>query len=401
MSNYANIAGHCTPCLPMTNQLRRRDRHLRLACLVMIVAIGLYAAYARLFEPRLFQSTPHWTIEWSVAYLGFVAAHLIASRSNIERNRKRLVASLAAQCVLSLLLVWLFPSFIVTCLVVVVAWQIAWVAPLKIVLAIAAAQAIALAVMKCATPASSGTFPFLILAVTMGFQAFAISAAQLARREAQARDELAKANMELRAAQALMTENARMEERLRISRDLHDVLGHRLTTLAIYLDVAARITEGQAHDHVKCARDVADALLAEVRSLVNQIRIDPVDLRATLRALADGAVGIAVELNMPDEFWALDPVRADAIVRCVQEVITNTLRHAQASHLTITLQQDMDGSIALSTNDNGRGGPIVEGGGLAGMRGRFGSLGGDLTVFSLPQQGFSLHGSIPAAGEFG
>ena len=401
MSNYGSIARHRTLFLRMTNQLRRRDRHLRLACLVMIVAIGLYAAYAGLFEPRLFQGTPHWAIEWSVAYLCFVAAHLIASRSDIVRSRKSLVASLAAQCALSLLLVWLFPSFIVTCLVVVVAWQVAWVAPLRIVLAVAAGQAIALAVMKCATPASSSTFPFLILAVTVGFQAFAISAAQLARSEAQARDELARANMELRAAQALLTENARMEERLRISRDLHDVLGHSLTTLAIYLDVAARVTKGEALDHVKCARDVADALLAEVRSLVNQVRVDPVDLRATLRALADGAVGIEVALNMPDEFWALDPARADAIVRCVQEVITNTLRHAQASRLTITLEQDMDGSIALSTHDDGRGGLIVEGGGLAGMRVRFGSLGGELTVVSRPEQGFSLHGSIPAAGEFG
>ena len=374
---------------------------MRLACLVMVVSIGLYAAYAGLFEPRLFQATPHWAAEWTVAYACFVAAHLLASRSDAERHRARLVAALAAQCVLSLLLVWLFPSFIVTCLVVVVAWQIAWVAPLRIVLAIAGGQAIALAIMKCATPASSGTFPFLILAVTIGFQAFAINAARLARSEAGARDELAKANMELRAAQALMTENARMEERLRISRDLHDVLGHSLTTLAIYLDVAARLTQGQALEHVKCARDVADTLLAEVRSLVNRIRVDPADLRTMLRALAEGAVGLDVELNMPDEFWALDPVRADAIVRCVQEVVTNTLRHAQASRLTITLAQGADGSISLATQDDGRGGTIVEGGGLAGMRGRFGSLGGQLQVSSLPERGFSLQGSIPPAGAFG
>jgi signal transduction histidine kinase len=385
----------------MSNHLGRRDRHLRLACLVMIVAIGLYAAYAGLFEPRLFQGTQHWAIEWSVAYLCFLTAHLIASRSDVERRRARLVAALAAQCVLSLLLVWLFPSFIVTCLVVVVAWQIAWVAPLRSVLAVAGAQAIALAVMKCATPASSSAFPFLILAVTIGFQAFAINAARLARSEAGARDELAKANMALHAAQALMTENARMEERLRISRDLHDVLGHGLTTLAIHLDVAARLADGQALDHVKCARGVADALLAEVRSLVNRIRIDPVDLRTTLRALAEGALGIEVELNMPDEFWAIDPARADAIVRCIQEVITNTLRHARASRLTITLAQDIDGAISLATQDDGRGGPIVEGGGLAGMRGRFDSLGGELKVSSIPEQGFALQGSIPPAGAFG
>jgi signal transduction histidine kinase len=385
----------------MTTAFRQKNRHPQLASLLLIVAIGLYAAYARLFEPRLFQATPDWAVEWPSAYLCFFAAHMVASRSDLEHHRKRLVAALAAQCVLSLLLVWLYPSFMVTCLVVVVAWQIAWVAPLRVVLAVATVQAIALAAMKCATPASSSTFPFLILAVTVGFQAFAISAAQLARREAQARNELAKANMELRAAQALMAENARMEERLRMSRDLHDVVGHSLTTLAIYLDVAERVTDGEAHEHVKCARGVADALLTEVRALVNQARIDPADLRATLRALAEGAVGIEVTLHMPDEFWALDPARADTIVRCAQEVITNTLRHAGASRLTITLAQDIDGSITLSTQDNGRGGPIVEGGGLSGMRGRFGSLGGELHVASAPGCGFSLRGSIPAAGALG
>jgi len=82
-------------------------------------------------------------------------------------------------------------------------------------------------------------------------------------------------------------------------------------------------------------------------------------------------------------------------------VITNTLRHARASRLTITLAQDIDGAISLATQDDGRGGPIVEGGGLAGMRGRFDSLGGELKVSSIPEQGFALQGSIPPAGAFG
>ena len=371
------------PKLAMTDQMRRRDRHLRLACLLMILAIGLYAAYAGLFEPRLFQDSPHWAAEWTAGYMGFLGAYLVAIRSDMERSRGTLIASLAVQSALALFLVWLYPSFIVTCLVVVVAWQIAWIASLRTALAAAALQAVVLAVMKC-TSESSSSFPFLILVVAIGFQVFAISAAQLARSEARAHDELARLNMELRAAQALMAENARMTERLRISRDLHDILGHSLTTLTIHLDVASRLASGQAAEHVQCARDVAGALLAEVRSLVNQVRIDPVDLRATLLALSEGAVGLEVELNMPGEIWALDPARAHAIVHCVREVITNTLRHAQARKLVVTLEQGMDGSICVTTRDDGRGGRFVEGSGLAGMRERFGSLGGDLTIASLP-----------------
>ncbi len=80
-----------------------------------------------------------------------------------------------------------------------------------------------------------------------------------------------------------------MSERLNISRDLHDILGHSLTTLTIHLDVAARLASGQAAEHVQCAREVAGALLAEVRAIVNRVRVDPVDLRATLLALWKGA----------------------------------------------------------------------------------------------------------------
>jgi signal transduction histidine kinase len=381
----------------MADQLLRRDNYLRLACLLMVVAIGLYAAYAGLFEPKLFQNSPHWAANWTAGYVCFVAAFLLATRGDLTHNRRMLVASLGVQSAMALLLVWLYPSFIVTCLLVVVAWQIAWTASLRVALAAAALQAVALAVMKCTT-ASSTSFPFLILIVAIGFQVFAISAAHLARSEARAHDELARLNRELRAAQASMTENARMTERLRIARDLHDILGHSLTTLTIHLDVASRLAHGQMAEHVHCARDVAGALLAEVRNVVNRVRVDPADLRATLLALAEGAVGLDVELNMPEELWALDPARADTIVRCVQEVITNTLRHAQATRLVIKLEQAENGSVCVATCDDGRGGRFVEGSGLAGMRERFRNLGGDLTVASLPGQGFSIRGAIPATG---
>ncbi|MDB6014878.1 MAG: hypothetical protein JWL65_7128 [Gammaproteobacteria bacterium] len=381
----------------MADQLHWRDKHLWLAFLLMVVAIGLYAAYAGLFEPKLFQDSPHWAAEWTAGYILFVVAYLLATQSNTTHHRRILIASLGMQSATALFLVWLYPSFIVTCLLVVVAWQIAWTASLRTTLVAAGLQAVVLAVMKCTTE-SSNSFPFLILIVAIGFQGFAISAARLARSEARAHDELARVNRELRAAQALMTENARMSERLSISRDLHDILGHSLTTLTIHLDVAGRLASGQAAEHVQCAREVAGALLAGVRTIVNRVRVDPVDLRATLLALTEGAVGLEVELSLSEDLWDLDPARADAIVRCVQEAITNTLRHAQAKRLVIELEQAVDGSICIAIRDDGRGGRFVEGGGLAGMRERFRGLGGELSIGSGAGEGFSIRGAIPAAG---
>jgi signal transduction histidine kinase len=380
----------------VAGQLSRRDKLLRYACLLLMAAIGMRTLYAGLFEAKQFGIGPHWALEWSAGYLCFLVSYLISCRNDVARRQAMLIGLLATQAAAALFLVWLYPSFTVTCLMVVVAWQLGWTAPLRVALAIALLLAIALALMKCAGEAEG--LSFLILAIACGFQMFAISAAHLARSEALAHDELSRVNAELRAAQALMTENARMTERLRIARDLHDVLGHSLTTLKIHLDVASRLAQGQAAEHVQCARDVSGALLTQVRAVVNRVRVAPVDLRASLLALTEGAVGLKVRLLLPENLSALDPARADAVVRCVQEVLTNTLRHAQAQELVIGLEEAPDGSIAISTRDDGRGGRFVEGGGLTGMRERFELLGGNLSIMSPPGGGFCVRGVMPAAG---
>jgi signal transduction histidine kinase len=298
------------------------------------------------------------------------------------------------QAVAALFLVWLHPSFITTCLVVVVAWQLGWSAPLAPALGVAVAQSIVLAAMKCAGQTPGLTI--LILIIACAFQAFAISAASLARSESRAREELSRVIAELRSTQALITESARMSERLRISRDLHDILGHTLTTLTIQLDVASRLVSGQAGEHVRIAREVAGNLLTEVRSVVSRIRVEPVDLRAALQALAESAADLEIQLVLPENLPAMDAARADTIIRCVQESVTNTLRHAHAHALVIELTCALNGSVIIRTRDDGKGGPIVEGTGLAGMRERFEMLGGSLSVADAPGKGLEICGALPA-----
>jgi len=292
--------------------------------------------------------------------------------------------------------VWLYPNFLVTALLVVVAWQIAWSTTLRNAIAAVVAQSAALAAMKCVDQADG--MSLLVLMSTCGFELFAVSAAHLARSEATARHSLAKANAELRATHAMLGQNARMTERLRISRDLHDVLGHNLTSLAVHLDVASRTAQGAGVEHVRCARAIAGTLLAEVRGVVSQIRVQPVDLRATLLSLTEGLPDLRVDLVLPDDLTALDPARADAILRCVQELITNTLRHAQAQALSIEIRQSTDGALSIAASDDGRGGEVIEGHGLAGMRERFEALGGSLAVACGPGRGFSVQAQIPGLG---
>jgi signal transduction histidine kinase len=367
---------------------------VRVGCILMIAAAGMRAAFTALFELDKFGLPQHWPLQWSVGYVAFIVAYALASRTRIDDREHAGLLILQSLC--ALFLVWLYPNFLVTALLVVVAWQIAWSTTLRKAIAAALALAAALAAMKCVDQADG--MSLLILTSTCGFMLFAVSAAHLARSEASARQSLAKANAELRATHALLADNARMAERLRISRDLHDVLGHNLTSLTVHLDVADRLAQGASVEHVRCARAIAGTLLDEVRGVVSQIRVQPVDLRATLLSLTAGLPGLRVELSIPDELTALDPARADAILRCVQELITNTLRHAQAQALAIEIRQSVDGALSIAARDDGRGGEVIEGHGLAGMRERFEALGGSLSIACAPGRGFSVQGQIPGLG---
>ena len=368
---------------------------VRVGCILMIAAAGMRAAFTAWFELDKFGLAEHWPIQWSVGYVAFVVAYALALRTRSDTREH--AALLILQSLTALYLVWLYPNFLVTALLVVVAWQIAWstTTPRKAIAAVLGLAA-ALAAMKCVDQVDG--MSLLVLTSTCGFMLFAVSAAHLARSEASARESLAKVNAELRATHALLADNARMAERLRISRDLHDVLGHNLTSLTVHLDVADRLAQGASVQHVRCARAIAGTLLDEVRGVVSQIRVQPVDLRATLRSLTEGLPGLRVDLTIPDELTALDPARADAILRCVQELITNTLRHAQARELSIEIRQSIDGALSIAARDDGRGGEVIEGHGLAGMRERFEALGGSLSVAGAPGRGFSVQGQIPALG---
>lgn len=379
-----------------SDQERRRRTLVRLGCLLMVAAAGAWAAYAVAFEPEKAAGDRAWTVSWFAAYAAFVGAYLVAELDGAAGPTRRRGLMLAVQALLALYMVWLYPSFLVTSLVVVVAWQIASAASLRTALAATAAVTAAMVAMKCVDQTDG--MSLVVLLSSCGFQLFAVSAAHLARSEAAAREDLARTNAELLATQTLLTESARMSERLQISRDLHDVLGHNLTSLAIHLDVAARMSEGQAAQHVGCARDVAGALLDQVRDVVGRVRVQPVHLRNTLVTLTEGVAGLKVRLDLPDDLSAMDPARADAILRCVQELITNALRHADATSLAIELRQGLDGAVTVSAQDDGRGGPIVEGLGLAGMRERFEALGGSLTFAAEPGRGFRLRGAMPAWG---
>lgn len=374
-------------------QSAERSALVRIGCVLMIAAAGMRAAFASLFELEKLGLSESWPLLWFGGYVAFLLAYVLGSRSQARGHWRTIL--LVVQSLSVLYLVWLYPNFLVTALLVVVAWHITWATTLRYAIAAVVAQSVVLAAIKCTDQAAG--MSLLVLVSTCGFELFAVSAAHLARSEAIARERLIRVNAELRATHALLAESTRMAERLKISRDLHDVIGHSLTSLTVHLDVAGKLAQGECVEHVRCARQLAGALLGEVRDVVSQIRVQPVDLRATLQSLTQGLATLRVNLILPDELCALDAVRADAILRCVQELITNTLRHARARELIVEIMQSESGGVVIQARDDGQGAQNLEGQGLAGMRERFESLGGKLSINSAPGRGFSVQAYIPAA----
>jgi signal transduction histidine kinase len=310
------------------------------------------------------------------------------------RRGRAIAALLAVQTAAGLTMVLASGSGLAAATLVIVAAEAANVLPVRAAGLWVAAQSLLLGVVAARYDGLVGAFT--MAGAFAGFQAFAVATVALAQRERDARVSLAGANAELLATRSLLAESSRVAERLRIARDLHDTLGHHLTALSLQLDVASRLTAGKAAEHVQQAHALTRLLLGDVRDVVSRMRdTSRIDLAEALRALA-GAVGpLAVHLDLPDRFDVDDTRLAEALLRAVQEVITNAARHAQARHLWIRIEREPDG-VHLHARDDGRGSARVEWGhGLRGMRERFEEQAGRLDVRAEPGRGFEVHGFLP------
>ncbi|MDR6093667.1 sensor histidine kinase [Stenotrophomonas sp. SORGH_AS_0321] len=229
-----------------------------------------------------------------------------------------------------------------------------------------------------------------------GFSMFIFVTSLVARQQTDAREEQRQLNTELRATRVLLAESARVNERTRISRELHDLLGHHLTALSLNLEVAGHITEGRAQEHVHQAHTLAKLLLTDVREAVSQLRDSgAIDLAAALRPLTQRVPSLDIHLDVPSPLNVEDPERAHVLLRCTQEIITNAVRHAGARNLWITVRREA-GGVSLEARDDGDGADgIMVGNGLRGMRERLQQCGGELQIETHRGQGFRLRASVP------
>lgn len=237
---------------------------------------------------------------------------------------------------------------------------------------------------------------FLQSLLYAGFSTFVFVTGYVARQQAAAREEQRRLIAELRAARALLAENSRVSERLRISRELHDLLGHHLTALSLNLEVAGHLCEGKVQEHVKQSHALAKLLLSDVREAVSEMREDSaIDILAALAPLVQPMPNLDIRLDANASLTLEDSSVAQVVLRCVQELITNTIKHARASKLELSLQK-LDNLLILKSKDDGAGVLLTRlGNGLQGMKERVMACNGQILIQSAPGQGFSVSINLP------
>ncbi|GAB5379203.1 MAG: sensor histidine kinase [Aliiglaciecola sp.] len=229
------------------------------------------------------------------------------------------------------------------------------------------------------------------------FNMFALVMVNATIREKRAREAANEINRELLATQALLGEAAKQAERVRISRNIHDLLGHHLTALTIKLQVAARITDGEAQKNIQQCHDLSKLLLSDVREAVSEIREkSAIEWQFALRQLIENVPNLTIDLDIKRSIQISDMHTADAILKCVQECLTNTLKHSDAKHFSISIDQ-IDNNLLVEMSDDGhhkKSKTLTEGNGLKGMRERIKELGGNF-IANLSPNGFKTVIELP------
>ncbi|SFS19769.1 Signal transduction histidine kinase [Dyella sp. OK004] len=337
---------------------------------------------------------------WTLFYLLFGVLYLLlTSNLGSRRNLGARLVGLALITASALAVGWYSHSGLSAILMVVSSVVLPWLVPFWLGVIWIVLQNLGLAVIFSTFPELHYSLLLALLqaSIYMGFSAVGFVASMIASQQAEEREVQRRLNSELRATRALLAESTRIAERMRIARDLHDLIGHHLTALSLNLEVASHLSNPAAADHVRKAQATAKHLLSDVREVVSELRQDDaIDLTQALRSLIEGVPGLNVQVATPPRFSVEDPRRAQVLLRCAQEIITNTARHAGARNLWLTFAYDEVGVLQLHARDDGRGADQFKpGNGLSGMRERLAEFGGTVNVDTASGQGFALNVSLP------
>jgi signal transduction histidine kinase len=273
-------------------------------------------------------------------------------------------------------------------------------AAFELLLVITAAEQDAMRFLSEGAMVLTRTALFLLI----GYIVSILVTAQRRQREA-----LAQANRQLVLYAATLEQLAISRERNRLARELHDTLAHTLSGLVVQLDAIATLwtpTPPKASAMLEQALTQTRAGLDETRRALRDLRATRLEDLGLGQALSEMAKNVAVrdglslDLDIAEEIADLPAEVEQAYYRVAQEALENAARHAEASHISVSLRQ-RDGELVLTIADDGRGfgegAQLADQFGLRGMRERAELIGGQMEVESQPGRGtrISLRSAIP------
>nr|WSX77009.1 sensor histidine kinase [Streptomyces sp. NBC_00899] len=214
--------------------------------------------------------------------------------------------------------------------------------------------------------------------------------------------QLVRTMRELREARRTVAQLAATEERLRLARDLHDLLGHSLSLITLKSELAGRMLPARPED---AARQVADIeqvsrqALVDVRKAVSGYRRPTLAGEAAAARGALASAGVAVRVHVPDLLPGLDRDAEGALAWALREAATNVVRHSGAALCVCAVTLDpAAGQAVLTVSDDGRGpagAAPARGNGLTGLAERLALAGGTLTTDRAGDGGFTLRATVP------
>lgn len=284
------------------------SKALRAAALFIWVFLSL-----PVFDPSTRQGEPLLSVQWTIwlaLFFVFAPAFWVSSSTRIQSLWLR-VAALAVQtgCVLGMTAI--FQNYLVGFLLVIVSWQVALLLPLPFAILWAVAESALWIFFQ--EPHYHLGWRWSATGALLGFQAFAIVTASIAKSEAASREEQVRINAELVSTRELLRETSKATERIRIARELHDVIGHNLTALCLHLEAALHHPQEQAPGIIQKALASAKVLLQEVRIVVTGLyEDDQIDLAKALEALQSNVPRISLHIHVPDDLAVVDPAKAHA-----------------------------------------------------------------------------------------
>jgi len=330
-------------------------------------------------------------------YLGFLVylgSFIIATREKKWLSQNKIYLVIALQLISAFFIMWNYPIEFLPILTII------WVSILPYYVSLRVSFGAMTIVVVCWFSIYGYLWGEGVSAVFSGilygtFHVFSILMTHHAREAEKATEKANLLNEELKSTQQLLTEASKQNERTRIARDLHDLLGHHLTALIINLQVAELLSAGEAKDKIEQCHSLAKLLMSDVREAVSSLReTNDLDFENLVHLLVNDLPNLTVHSQIELRITRDNIELAKTLLSCIQEATTNCLKHADANEFWISLTQQ-DQLIRLELYDNGQiDKDFNEGNGLTGMRERVKELCGSIEL-SIIQRSLRICVELP------